>query len=211
MQRRRVTILAALWAVVSGPFAALAAQDPVDLRRDLRHADLDDPIEEGVGDVSLLGTSLRRVEAGLISPIDFADVYRLPGNPAMLMRIAGGLYAVFPQSVYSEGGADIPPGTTFHIGAPSEMLPDAMMMPALLPELASGETEIEASEASVVTFLPPGEITQGWSKSPAVTIANSPLYRRERLRELMLEAVAGVVGDTATQASQDEAIEESIE
>jgi len=174
-------LLALLWA------AAASAQEALDLRQETRTRDLDAPLEQGVADVSALGMSLRQIDPGLVAPTDFGEVYRVPGMPDMLMRIAGGVFAIFPQSVYSDGGAMIPPGTTFYIGAPPTSLPGGMLLPVLLPDTGdSGVIEVHDSPAAGP--LVPAELTAGWSDHGAATIANNALYRRDRLRELMLEA-----------------------
>lgn len=76
------------------------------------------PLDPGRGDVGPLSQSLRIRPVDLREPSRFDAVYRTAGD--QLMRIDGGLTAVFPRSVYraSPGGAIalIPPGTIFHIG-----------------------------------------------------------------------------------------------
>lgn len=163
------------------------AQEPMDLRQETRARDLEDPLEEGVADVSALGMSLRQLEPGLVMPMDFGDVYRVPGMPDMLMRIAGGMYAVFPQSVYSESGAMIPPGTTFHIGAPPSFTPGGMLLPVLLPVAVDARPlEVHTPEPAAARFAE--ELASGWSQSHHTTIANNSAYRRDRVRELLLQA-----------------------
>jgi hypothetical protein len=158
--------------------SAAAGQEPVDLRQENRQGDLDAPLEEGVADVSALGTSMRLIDPGLVAPMDFGEVYRVPGMPALLMRIAGGVYAVFPQSVYSAEGAQIPPGTIFYIGAPpaapSEASPEPVAPDA---SLASGHH----GSLSPLLNLDGGWTTGGETPS----IANDAMYRSQRLRELM--------------------------
>jgi len=92
---------------------AAAQQTSVDL----------EPVDQAIEDISVLSTSLRRVEPGLQQPNDFSRVYRLRGSRDRFMRVQGGLYAVFPESVYGatkEGQlrALIPHDTMFHIGPP---------------------------------------------------------------------------------------------
>ena len=87
-------------------------------------------LDPTVDDTSPLGDSLRQVDMmlDLRSPSGFQYVYRMPGSNDLLMRASGGVYAIFPQSVYvqtKEGTfAVIPPGTIYSIGMPGpDMLP----------------------------------------------------------------------------------------
>lgn len=80
-----------------------------------------DPVEQTIGDINPLSRSLRRLHPGLGRPTGFGDVYRVPGEDGKLMRIHGGIHAVFPQSLYGineddELEAFIPPNTVFRIG-----------------------------------------------------------------------------------------------
>lgn len=78
------------------------------------------PVEQGVADVDAIATSLRRIELGLQEPRGFEGLYLVPGRSDLFMRADGGLYAVFPQSVYGnyKGKALplVPNDTTFYIG-----------------------------------------------------------------------------------------------
>ncbi len=81
------------------------------------------PVDERVGDVGgSLSTSLRQIDPGLAVPSGFEQVYRVPGHNDLLMRIEGGVMAVFPESVYSASANGsvpvVPPNTTFYIGLP---------------------------------------------------------------------------------------------
>lgn len=100
------------------------------------------------GDSSPLSESLRDVEMqiDLRSPVGFQNVYRVPGRDDLLMRQSGGVYAIFPQSVYVpvRGGsaATVPPGTVFSIGPPGEwsMPSPWVRAPSLARMDASGAT-----------------------------------------------------------------------
>ena len=85
-----------------------------------------EPVEASVADVSVLGTSLRVEDPGLAPGTGFRQVYQVPGSPTTHFRASGGLYAVFDQSVYLSWNGmnfpDIPPSTTFYIGAPEFLL-----------------------------------------------------------------------------------------
>lgn len=80
------------------------------------------PLDQTVEDTSPLSISLREIERGLREPSAFDQVYRVPNRDDLLMRIEGGIYAIFPQSVYAQGKNGtvplIPAGTVFYIGYP---------------------------------------------------------------------------------------------
>ena len=80
------------------------------------------PLDQTVEDTSPLSISLRQIERGLREPSAFDQVYRVPNRDDLLMRIEGGIYAIFPQSVYTRGKNGtlplIPAGTVFYIGYP---------------------------------------------------------------------------------------------
>ena len=82
-----------------------------------------DPVEASVADVSVLSTSLRVEPLGLDPGTGFKQVYRVPGASDTYFRANGGLYAVFDQSVYLSWNGlsfpEVPPSTTFYIGAPA--------------------------------------------------------------------------------------------
>jgi hypothetical protein len=85
-----------------------------------------EPVEQGVGDVSDLGVSIRRVEEGLAMPTGFRTVYKLRNQEGTFIRASGAVYAAFPQSVYAKyrNGhvPQIPASTVFYIGAPPEWM-----------------------------------------------------------------------------------------
>ena len=100
-------------------------------------------VDQTRGDVGPLSDSLRDVnmQTELRTPFGFQNVYRVPGRNDLLMRASGGIYAVFPQSVYvaTDQGltAQVPPGTFFTIGPPSNwMLPLRSLGPSLVLERA---------------------------------------------------------------------------
>ena len=82
-----------------------------------------EPVEASVADVSVLSTSLRVQELGLDPGTGFTQVYQVPGVPGAHFRANGGLFAVFDQSVYLSWNGmsfpEVPPSTTFYIGAPA--------------------------------------------------------------------------------------------
>lgn len=87
-------------------------------------------VDQAHADVSALSNSLREVNmaADLRDPMGFQYVYRLPGRDDLLMRVNGGVYAIFPQSEYVETKRGltpvVPAGTVYSIGIPNPgMLP----------------------------------------------------------------------------------------
>jgi hypothetical protein len=86
------------------------------------------PVEQGIEDIDPLAAGLRRIETGLHQPFGFEQLFRVPGDPSQLMRVDGGLYAVFPSSSYAftrEGPvALIPSDAVFWIGPPISIMPD---------------------------------------------------------------------------------------
>ena len=110
MMRLIQSALIIAW-LLSSPSAVFAQVEP------------DPPLKEveaGVADVSPLSLSWREMQVDLRQPVGFENVYQVPGQEGMFMRVHGGLYAVFPQSVYAntrEGEvAVIPNATVFYIG-----------------------------------------------------------------------------------------------
>ncbi|MHC4416588.1 MAG: hypothetical protein ACYS0G_15050 [Planctomycetota bacterium] len=102
----------ALTLLVAAP--AAAQQTTVDL----------DPVDQTIEDISVLSMSLREVETGLSQHNDFSRVYRVHGRQDLFMRQQGGLYALFPESVYGVNKDGqilplVPDGTVFYIGRPA--------------------------------------------------------------------------------------------
>ena len=85
------------------------------------------PLDQGVADQNPLSSSLRETQSGLREPSGFLQVYPVPGHPDLLMRINGGVYAVFPRSEYTAMHRRmlplIPANTVFYIGAPPPPVP----------------------------------------------------------------------------------------
>src|SRR5205814_2404538 len=98
MRLMRLTILAMSAAL--GPCAGLSAQTFV---RPL------EPVDQAVEDINPLSMSLRHMQFDLRQPAGFEQVYAVPGHPDLLMRANGGLFAVFPQSVYAQGKSGLVP------------------------------------------------------------------------------------------------------
>jgi hypothetical protein len=170
-------------------------------------------VDQTVEDTSALSTSLRHQHPGLRHPAAFTTVYRVPGRDDLLMRADGGLFAVFPQSVYlNQRGiltAVMPPNTVFHIGRKSlaELgAPDPEDVEALddEPPPARPAAEVEETPWIGTRVIGVAEAEhQPAGRSTARTIASDPLYRSRRLRELMHAAVAKAADDEPGAASTD--------
>jgi hypothetical protein len=101
-------------------------------------------VEQAVGDLGPLSASLRDLQPDLRHPVGFDAVYRVPGREDLLMRVSGGLYAVFPRSVYAQTQQGqiplIPYGTTFFIGPPdTSALPQEPTVPGPPPGQVLGD------------------------------------------------------------------------
>ena len=93
--------------------------------RPLTGADLE-RVTMGGGDINVLGADGRMPLANLRVFNDFTGLYRIPTTArtkyaGWYAREQGGVYAVFPQSVYSRDGdgniiVDVPPGTVYLVG-----------------------------------------------------------------------------------------------
>lgn len=110
------------------------------------------PLDQSVADTGPLSTSLRKLDPGLQQPAGFDDVYVVPGRDDLLMRIDGGVVAVFPRSTYMRTRQGtlplIPPGTTFYIGIPAHLalgppLPDEAKPGALFRVRSRVLTHVE--------------------------------------------------------------------
>ena len=146
-------------------------------------------VDQTIADISALAASLREIEPGLMRPNDFSNLYRLPDE--QLMRVQGGLYAVFPQSVYGtdkEGRllTAVPPGTTFFIGPPpNESVPvaavagsfDRRLNLRIAPRRVDGMPTARRQLAPRLTAPPPPQ--------DASSIVVDPDYRADRVRALM--------------------------
>ena len=85
------------------------------------------PVDQNVADHNILSMSLRLMKSDLRHPRSFSEVFPTPDGER-LMRVDGGLYAVFPHSDYQTFSIDkgrrritlpmVSPDTTFYIGRP---------------------------------------------------------------------------------------------
>ena len=194
-----------------------AAQEPTDFWQDLRLGD-QRPLDQGVEDVGPLSISLRIVEPGLDPYSGFRRVFAVPGHPGLLMRVEGGLYAVFPRSSYAGGSAQIPMGTVFHIGPP--VMLDGRFTASefdLINGGGSGNSPRarrrnrpdEDRPVIGIGVHPPFTSIRSVGAANGSAIITSAAYRSGRLMALMREAAEAErernAGDTPQGASPDEA------
>ncbi|MHC4785535.1 MAG: hypothetical protein ACYTE6_06175 [Planctomycetota bacterium] len=182
----RLPIVLTLLATAPAP----AQQTSVDL----------EPVDQAIEDVSVLSTSLRRVEPGLLQPNDFSRVYRVHGRRDLFMRQQGGLYAVFPASVYGstkEGKlqALIPHDTMFHIGPPpllnSEPPPAAPRPGGLVQGRIDLKIDPHREPAAPTAGLGTRSTGQASSRITLPAIVSDEAYRQRRVRSLLRRAAAG--------------------
>ncbi|MHC5003696.1 MAG: hypothetical protein ACYTJ0_11285 [Planctomycetota bacterium] len=169
-----------------------------------------EPVDQMIADRSVLSTSLRVREAGLQEPSGFSSLYRLtdPEGQELLMRADGGLYAVFPQSVYAPTRRGlvpvIPAGTRFYIGPPPTDPADlagtpdrgarrAMVEPIDFREQHTGRFESRIPGVEPGVRVPAGDrrnpvARSGLARRGGMTIATDERYRLERLRALLERA-----------------------
>lgn len=162
-------------------------------------------IDPAVGDTGPLSESLRLLDTGLGLPGSFESVQSVPGHEELYMRVAGGLYAVFPRSLYVPTRFGdlpiIPNDTIFHIGPPP-MLSEAMPVRTLPEEylkpvsIGSGSRMLPTSGEGR-SAEPPQPGDDGFLPS----IAEATGYRSARLLELMRRA--GAASDPARNAPRD--------
>ena len=172
-------------------------------------------VEANVGDLGPLSRSLRTLSVDLRQPANFDRVYRAPGREERLMRINGGLYAVFDRSLYAPSKSGliplIPGGTVFYIGRPSflgdvEPAPVESKTSLLDPRSHSShlQTRIEMGvrPAASVSAIASGPLlhrsvgrgvgVEIAGRRASATIINNPAYRAARIRQLMKKAVTNV-------------------
>ncbi|MBX9736107.1 MAG: hypothetical protein K2X32_04205 [Phycisphaerales bacterium] len=117
-------------------------------------------VRPGIGDVSPLDAKLDVRDADLRIPNNFGGVYQIPADAptpyaGWFVRISGGMWAVFPQSVYRRTNqgvvARVPPGTQYFVGG----IPIDPMYAAVAGASGGGTPErIDARESSDVTSVP---------------------------------------------------------
>jgi hypothetical protein len=194
----------AIMLTVLAAAPAAAGQTSVDL----------EPIDQTIADVSVLSMSLREIEPGLRQPNDFSRIFRIPGKQDLFMRQQGGLYAVFPESVY---GVDkkgklqvvVPYDTTFYIGRPPMLDAEPPADDASADGLRPGRIDLRIDphrESTAQAAMPPGRYetsSTGMSIKPGARITLPAIvadeeYRQRRMRGLMRRA-AGTIEDHAAR------------
>ena len=187
------------------------------------------PLDQTVEDTSPLSISLRQIERGLREPSAFDQVYRVPDRDDLLMRIEGGIYAIFPQSMYTRGKNGIlpliPAGTVFHIGYPDlerfgqvdtsigrgegrvgDDPYDGRINLRLDPRRArqTGVRRTKLGTSTVpFTGLPrqrPQRVSQTVRQSSASTIVTDADYRADRVRDLMQSAAKAAATSRANSS-----------
>lgn len=168
------------------------------------------PLEQGIDDVSALGVSLRLLESGILMPTGFSEVYPVPGRPGWFMRVSGGVYAVFPKSVYTQQGAMVPDGAVFHIGPPefldqslaqqqaspsraptSDVLPYRLALMRAQPMTPYASAPESATEAHFDDLGAISRVSAAPDRLDAgPPIVRDPAYREQRLLALMREAAS---------------------
>ena len=168
-------------------------------------------VEERVTDISGLDLSLRQVQTGLLQPNNFKELYRSPVDDSFV-RISGGLYAVFPRSVYAAKKDKqkrtvvypvVPAGTIFYIGPPpgwtlSTALDEAASRQEPDPARIEGRLDLRITPGlmgAALTVGPQAHRYSGNTTQPATVprMVLDPEYRAQRVRSLM---------DDAAQASR---------
>ncbi len=126
MTRRHLAILTCACLGASAVPCQARQQTPTGAKPSARPAQ---PVrvDQGVGDISPLNTSLLQVPADLRADNNFQGVYQAPGRPGEFMRTAGAINAVFPRSDYIATGGGlmpiVPASTVFYIGQPLPQTP----------------------------------------------------------------------------------------
>ena len=168
-------------------------------------------VEQRVSDISGLDLSLRQVQTGLLQPNNFKELYRSPVDDGFA-RIQGGLYAVFPRSVYAAKKDKqkrtvvypvVPAGTVFYIGPPpgwtlSTALDEAASRQEPDPARIEGRLDLRITPGLMGAALTAGPQVHRYSGNttqPATVprMVLDPEYRAQRVRSLM---------DDAAQASR---------
>ncbi len=197
MSLRTVTILACTLAL-PGAWALPPGVTPVNPRQD---------------DINPLSRGFGVPRADLRAPMNFERVYRISSDLNLFgrgeeyfARASGGLWAVFPASVYraSKGGTlpDVPPGTIWLIGDPSLHARPTASAPADTRAARPMDLRID-------TMVPPLDPTSAARPENHAlplaepTIWTSDLHRQIRVSKLLDEvAGAGTIRRPATAGTQ---------
>ncbi|MEQ8844052.1 MAG: hypothetical protein RIB58_04285 [Phycisphaerales bacterium] len=146
-------------------------------------------VDAGVSDVDPLATSLREANfaTDLRHDTAFEYVYVAPGRPDSLMRVAGGLTAVFPRSVYIPTAFGktpvIPANTVFYVGGIPETITRGANERAAASRLKNRVTPVEMG--GLAADLDEAVLSE-WrpDRSPGRADMGDEAYRRQRLSQL---------------------------
>ncbi|MBY0262378.1 MAG: hypothetical protein K2Q20_08540 [Phycisphaerales bacterium] len=170
------------------------------------------PVEQNVGDLGPLTTSLRTPPADLRTPMEFDRVYRVPGSsrginipqalsPAggqdgsRLARVSGGITAVFPSSDYMQTKKSgivpvVPAGTVFYIGPIPQAAPPQTrrISPFAVDTLAVLASDTRSAPAPI---LWEAELKPAPAPLPTpvgrrhLHVMTDEQYRRDRVRRVL--------------------------
>ncbi len=168
-----------------------------------------DVVDQQVEDVSPLAVSLRESQTSLRQPADFGRVYRFQDDSNRLARAQGGLYAVFPRSVYvadKKGNVYpiVPPDTVYYIGPPPGFAATTALRAVAgrdgaVADRIDGRIETRVAPGIMVVEFPRQPPTKprryrsatldvSSTVTPSTGIVGDPEYRARRLRSLMQDA-----------------------
>lgn len=168
-------------------------------------------VDAGREDIGPLSTSLKSEPIDARLPTGFHRVYRVPGSDSQLMRGNGALFAVFPESIYQDGRALLPPGTVYHIGMPDRT--PALLQPDVVEPSASVKmgdplgvrigTTVDARLDLRIRPARPAPIVHTERQSNAQS--HGPFGARTRARTLTDDAYSldGYLGAAARDANVD--------
>ena len=172
---------------LAGSAATVASDEPVEDPA-FEEPLLLTPLDARVDDVSPLSTSFKVEYPGLEMPSGFSSVYRVPGDPDRMMRVNGGLRAIFSQSVYQSSAFGsfplIPASTIFQIGESAVLPEERPVSEKQTVESPDYEGMARAGFGYVPDASPrsDGPATESSQLPRFVTDAD---YRRRRLAEIL--------------------------
>lgn len=216
---RTLALTTLLAATVIAPAAAPQQADPDGDPSALRL----ERVEQGFEDVSPLAHSLERFAPEFRAPSGFDAVYRVPGEPDLLMRQSGAVRAVFGRSEYTRTRfglrADVPAGAIYTIGEPPQYLLESLRggvlraedgprtltgRPASPPDARPGRQNAAASSLRVSGRLEPGETPRLEPRpQPSLDPARDrpSVWTSELMRQRRLESLLAAL--TTTHARED--------
>jgi hypothetical protein len=151
------------------------------------------PVDAGVEDRGALSTSLRSIPLDSRQDLSFERLYKVAGSDDVYVRKAGGLYAIFKQSVYVNTKFGevpvIPAGTVYSIG---EIRVDLLGQIGAIAEPNDSDIRvtnnyIEGSPATNYPYV--SEAHRSLSGIGLPRFIDDEPYRRARLASLVLKIV----------------------